>query len=77
MRPIFLTSCVIACKLTRDNELRLSDVRCQLVDIFDRLELGLLVKLEHQLLVVRPASRATRALSMHTQQNCPPTPIGY
>lgn len=71
MRPIFLASCVIACKLTRDDEVRLSYLQCRLVDVFDLLELGLLVKLEHQLLEVRPASRASRALSMHTQQNCP------
>ena len=71
MRPIFLASCVLACKLTRDNDLRLSDLQCRLVDVFDLLERGLLVKLEHQLLEVRPASRASRALSMHTQQNCP------
>ena len=71
MRPIFLASCVIACKLTRDDEVRLSYLQCRLVDVFDLLELGLLVKLEHQLLEVRPASRASRALSKHTQQNCP------
>ena len=74
MRPIFLASCVVACKLTRDNNLRLSDLHCRLVDVFDLLELGLLVKLEHQLLEVR-LSRAFRALSMHTQ--LPPTRIGF
>ena len=42
------------------------------MDVFDLLELGLLVKLEHQLLEVRLSSRAfSRALSIHTQQNCP------
>ena len=61
MRPIFLASCVLACKLTRDNDLRLSDLQCRLVDVFDLLELGLLVKLEHQLLEVRLASRASAA----------------
>ena len=72
MRPIFLASCVVACKLTRDNGLNLSYLHCQLTDVFNLLEVGLLVKLEHQLLEVRLSSRAfSRALSMHTQQNCP------
>ena len=62
MRPIFLASCVVACKLTRDNGLNLSYLHCQLTDVFNLLEVGLLVKLEHQLLEVRHACRpATKA----------------
>ena len=72
MRPIFLASCVLACKLTRDNDLRLSDLQCRLVDVFDLLERGLLVKLEHHSCskYARPPEHS-RTLSMHTQQNCP------
>ena len=77
MRPIFLASCVLACKLTRDNDLRLSDLQCRLVDVFDLLERGLLVKLEHQLLEVRPASRAFPGpLDAHATE-LPPTRIGF
>ena len=53
IRPIFLGSCVLACKLTRDNVLRLPYLHCLLMDVFNLLEVGLLVKLEHQLLEVR------------------------
>ena len=78
MRPIFLASCVLACKLTRDNDLRLSDLQCRLVDVFDLLELGLLVKLEHQLLEVRLSSRSyfPGPLDSHATE-LPPTPIGF
>ena len=77
MRPIFLASCVVACKLTRDNDLRLSDLLCRLVDVFDLLELGLLVKLEHQLLEVRLASRAFPGPLDEHATELPPTPIGF
>ena len=77
MRPIFLASCVLACKLTRDNDLRLSDLQCRLVDVFDLLERGLLVKLEHQLLEVRPARPSIPGpLDAHATE-LPPNPIGF
>ena len=77
MRPIFLASCVLACKLTRDNDLRLSDLQCRLVDVFDLLERGLLVKLEHQLLEVRPARPSIPGpLDAHATE-LPPPPIGF
>lgn len=55
IRPIFLGSCVVACKLTRDSDLRLPYLHSLLKDVFNLLEVGLLVKLEHQLLEVRHA----------------------
>jgi len=55
---MFLGSCVIACKLTRDSDLRLPYLHGLLMDIFNLLEVGLLVQLEHQLLEVRHASHS-------------------
>ena len=57
VRPIFLASCVVACKLTRDKDLRLPYLHRLLMDVFNLLEVSLLVKLEHQLLEVRHASQ--------------------
>ena len=57
MRPIFLASCVVACKVTHDGDLRLRSLQSKLMDVFNLLELGLLVKLEHQLLEVLHASQ--------------------
>ena len=74
MRPIFLASCVVACKLTRDNDLRLSDLQCRLVDVFDLLERGLLVKLEHQLLEVRHASVRPSTSQAPVYTDLPPLP---
>ena len=69
VRPIFLGSCVVACKLTRDSDLRLPDLHCQLMDVFNLLEVGLLVKLEHQLLEVSGLPATPRV-------DLPPTPTG-
>lgn len=73
IRPMFLGSCVVACKMTRDNDLRLPYLHCLLMDVFNLLEVGLLVKLEHQLLEVRHASHGTATPHV----DLPPTPCQH
>ena len=48
IRPIFLGSCIVTCKLTRDSSVQLPDLHCRLTDVFNLLEVRHLVLLEHQ-----------------------------
>lgn len=52
IRPMFLGSCIVTCKVTRDSNVQLSDLHCRLTDVFNLLEVRHLVLLEHQLLEV-------------------------
>jgi len=52
VRPIFLGCCVLAFKMTREHETSLSYLHSLVSDVFNLLEVGLLIRIEHQLLEV-------------------------
>lgn len=52
VRPIFLGCCVLAFKMTREQETSLTYLHSLLENVFNLLEVGLLVKIEHQILEV-------------------------
>ena len=52
VRPIFLGCCVLAFKMTREQETSLTYLHSLLANVFNSLEVGLLVKIEHQILEV-------------------------
>ena len=52
VRPIFLGSCVLAVKVSRDADPRLSSLHSCVQDVFNLLDVRLLSRIEHQLLEV-------------------------
>ena len=52
VRPIFLGCCVLAVKVSREAEPRLSYLHSRVQDVFNLLEVALLSRIEHQLLEV-------------------------
>ena len=52
VRPIFLGCCVLAVKVSREAEPRLSYLHSRVQDVFNLLEVTLLSRIEHQLLEV-------------------------
>ena len=52
VRPIFLGSCVLAVKVSRDADPRLSSLHSCVQDVFNLLDVTLLSRIEHQLLEV-------------------------
>ena len=52
VRPIFLGCCVLACKMTREHDISLTYLQSLLEDVFNLLEVGLLIRIEHQILEV-------------------------
>ena len=74
IRPIFLGSCIVTCKLTRDSNVQLPDLHCRLTDVFNLLEVRHLVLLEHQLLEVRHASVRPSTSQAPVCTDLPPLP---
>ena len=58
IRPIFLGCCVLAFKMTREQHLPLSYLHSLVKDVFNLLEVRLLVRIEHQLLEVQSSQPA-------------------
>ena len=52
VRPIFLGCCVLAVKVSREAEPRLSYLHSRVQDVFNLLDVTLLSRIEHQLLEV-------------------------
>ena len=52
VRPIFLGSCVLAVKVSRDADPRLASLHSCVQDVFNLLDVTLLSRIEHQLLEV-------------------------
>jgi len=48
VRLIFLGCCVLACKMTREHDISLTYLQSLLEDVFNLLEVGLLIRIEHQ-----------------------------
>ena len=78
VRPIFLGCCVLAVKMTREHTLSLALLHSLLEDVFNLLDVELLIKIENQLLEVlssqpapnpQPRSRAYVAPLPHSA--CP------
>ena len=61
VRPIFLGSCVLAVKVSREADLRLSHFHCRVQDVFNLLDVRLLSRIEHQLLEVLSSQPAPMA----------------
>ena len=52
IRPLFLGACILACKVARDGEPKLSEVHERLADVLNALQYRQLVLIEHQMLEV-------------------------
>jgi len=50
VRSMLLGACVIACKVSRDHEVKLHDCFGRVRDVLNRLQLKLLARIEHQML---------------------------
>lgn len=61
IRPIFLGCCVLAVKVCRDGAPSLSSLLSRVQDVFSVLDVALLSRIEHQLLVVLSSQHATIA----------------
>ena len=61
VRPIFLGCCVLAVKVSREAEPRLSYLHSRVQDVFNLLEVALLSRIEHQLLEVLSSQPAPTA----------------
>jgi len=74
---MFLGSCIVTCKVTRDSNVQLPDLHYRLTDVFNLLEVRHLVLLEHQLLEVRHASVRPSTFQAPVYTDLPPlTPAG-
>ena len=61
VRPIFLGCCVLAVKVSREAEPRLSYLHSRVQDVFNLLDVRLLSRIEHQLLEVLSSQPAPTA----------------
>ena len=61
VRPIFLGCCVLAVKVSREAEPRLSYLHSRVQDVFFLLDVRLLSRIEHQLLEVLSSQPAPTA----------------
>ena len=61
VRPIFLGCCVLAVKVSREAEPRLSYLHSRVQDVFNLLDVTLLSRIEHQLLEVLSSQPAPAA----------------
>ena len=70
VRPIFLGCCVLAVKVSREAEPRLSYLHSRVQDVFNLLDVTLLSRIEHQLLEVLSSQPAPTAPRAHLASLC-------
>ena len=64
VRPIFLGCCVLAVKVSREAEPRLSYLHSRVQDVFNLLDVTLLSRIEHQLLEVLSSQPAPHSVDL-------------
>ena len=70
VRPIFLGTCVLAVKVSREGDTSLSCLLSRVQDVLNLLDVRLLSRIEHQLLKVLSSQPAPHSLDLASL--CPP-----